>query len=44
MPRIKLTLTIEKEILKDYKEFCNKEGINISRRVENFIKKDMGEI
>ncbi|MEK6889242.1 MAG: DUF6364 family protein [Nanoarchaeota archaeon] len=41
MARIKLTLTIEEEFLKRYKDFCKKEGINISRRVENFMNNDM---
>ncbi len=41
MNRKKLTLTIDKEILIEYKEHAKREGINISRRVEKFMKKDM---
>ena len=31
--RIKLTLTIGEKVLSNYKKLCQKEGINISRRV-----------
>ena len=41
MTRKKLTITIEEEILKKYKEFCEKHSINISRRIEKHIEKDM---
>jgi hypothetical protein len=34
----KLTLSINKEILKKYKELCEREGLVISKQVENFIK------
>lgn len=43
MTRIKLTLTIDEEILKNYKEFCEKEGVNISKRVEKYMKKDLSK-
>lgn len=37
----KLTLSIDKEILKKYKEFCEDKGIIISKQVENLMKKQM---
>ena len=41
--RRKLTLSIDEKILKKYKEYARKEGINISRRVEKYIRKELGE-
>ncbi|MBS3083708.1 hypothetical protein J4423_02795 [Candidatus Pacearchaeota archaeon] len=43
MVRKKLTLTIDEKILREYKEFCEKEGINISKRVEKYMKKDLNK-
>lgn len=39
--RKKLTLTIDEKILKKYKRHCEKHSINISRRVEKFMLRDM---
>jgi len=39
--RIKLTLTIGEKVLSNYKKLCQKEGINISRRVEIFMEKEL---
>lgn len=36
---IAITLSVNKEIYKKYKEFCNNEGLLISRQVERFMKK-----
>ena len=41
MPRKKLTITIEEKILNQYKKYCEKNAINISRKVEQHMKKDM---
>ena len=38
---IKLTLSINKLLLRGYKEYCNKEGLIISKQFENFIKKEL---
>ncbi len=35
--KTKLTLSIDKNILKGYKEFCVEEGFIISRQVEKFM-------
>lgn len=41
--KAKLTITIEKELLKRFKEFCDKEGYKVSTKigklVEKFLKK-----
>ena len=37
--KTKLTLSIDKETLKIYKQFCEDEGIIISKQVENLMKK-----
>jgi len=39
--RSKLTLSINKEVLKKYKKFCENNGIIISKQVENLMKKQM---
>ena len=38
---IKLTLSINKEILKAYKKFCEEKGLIISKQIENFIKSQL---
>lgn len=35
---VKLTLSINKEILKAYKRFCEERGLIISKQIENFMK------
>ena len=42
MTRKKLTLSIDKRVLEKYKNYAQKEGINISRRVEKYLRKNMG--
>ncbi len=37
----KLTLSINKEILKDYKIFCEENGLIISKQIENFMKSQL---
>lgn len=41
MGRKKLTLSIDEKVLKKYKEYAQKEGINISRRVEKYMRKEL---
>ena len=36
--KVKLTLSIDKETLIRYKELCDKEGMIISKQVENLMK------
>lgn len=39
--RKKLTLTIDEHVLDKYKKYCLKFGLNLSRRLEKFMEKDM---
>lgn len=41
---MKLTLSIDKDILERYKKYCEKEGIIMSKQVEKFMKKQLKEI
>lgn len=41
MVRKKLTLSIDEKMLKKYKDNAKKEGINISRRVEKYMKEEL---
>jgi hypothetical protein len=43
MEKIKLTLSIDKNLLEKYKKYCKKEGLIISRQVEKFIEKKLEE-
>lgn len=38
---VKLTLSINKKILRKYKEYCEKKGIIISKQVERFMGKEL---
>jgi len=38
---VKLTLSIKKELLKQYKDLCEEEGMIISKQFEKFIKKEL---
>jgi hypothetical protein len=40
MARKQLTITIE-EVLKKFKEHCEENDINISKRIERYMKKDL---
>lgn len=37
--KVKKTFTIDKEVWKQFHEFCNKKSINKSLLLENYIKK-----
>jgi len=41
MVRKPLTITIEEKILKEFKKYCEEEAINISRKIEKYIKKEL---
>lgn len=41
MTRRKLTLSIDEKVLKKYKDYAKKEGINISRRMEKYMRKEL---
>ncbi len=34
---VKLTLSVNKDLLEKYKEYCRKEGLMLSKQFENFI-------
>lgn len=38
---VKLTLSVNKKILREYKKYCEKKGIIISKQVEKFMKKQL---
>lgn len=40
---VKLTLSIKKNLLTQYKKFCEEEGLIISKQFEKFIKKELGK-
>jgi len=40
---IKLTLSIEKKILSDFKKYCEEEGIIISKQIEKFMRSKLKE-
>jgi len=37
----KLTITLPENLLKSFKEFCEKNGINLSGRIAILIKEDL---
>jgi post-segregation antitoxin (ccd killing protein) len=39
--KVKLTLSIDKELLREFKDYCKKEGLIISRQVEKFIEEKL---
>ena len=39
--KVKLTLSINEELLKKFKNYCEKEGLIISRQVEKFIEEEL---
>lgn len=38
------TFNIDEEVYKKFAEYCKKEGISMSKKVENFIKQEMERI
>lgn len=39
--KIKMTLLVDKEIHKKYRDFCKKEGLVMSGQIEKFMKTQM---
>ena len=39
--KLKLTLSIDKEVLLKYKKICEEEGIIISKQVENLMRSQL---
>jgi len=39
--KTKLTLSIDKNLLDEYKKYCEKEGLIISRQVEKFMEEQI---
>lgn len=37
----KLTLSVNEKILKEYKKYCGKKGLIISKQVEKFMEKEL---
>ena len=38
---VKLTLSVDEELLREYKKYCGEIGLVISKQVENFMKKTL---
>ncbi len=38
---LKLTISINKEILEAFKEYCVREGLILSKQLENFMEKKL---
>ncbi len=36
-----LTISIEEEILKKFKEYCEEEAINMSKKLEKYMKQEL---
>jgi len=43
MARIQFTVTIEKKVLERYRKHCRDNDINMSKRIERHMKKEMKE-
>jgi len=41
MARKPLTISIEKEVLKKFKQYCEDEAINLSRKIEKYMKEEL---
>jgi len=42
MSRVQFTITIDKGVLAKYREHCKDNDINMSKRIERYMKKEMG--
>ena len=42
MARKPLTISIEEDVLKRFKEYCENSDINVSKRIERYMKKEIG--
>ena len=41
MTRKPLTISIEEEILKNFKRHCEEEAINMSKKIEKYMKQEL---
>lgn len=41
MSREPLTISIEEEILKEFKKYCEDNDINLSKRIERYMKEEL---
>ncbi|MEK6856946.1 MAG: hypothetical protein AABX49_02940 [Nanoarchaeota archaeon] len=41
MSRVQFTITIEESILGKYRKYCQDKDINMSKRVERYMKKEI---
>ena len=41
MNRKPLTISIEGKILKDFKDYCEEEAINMSKKIEKYMKQEL---
>lgn len=41
MSRKPLTISIEEGILKNFKKYCEEEAINISKKIEKYMKQEL---
>jgi len=42
--KIKLTLSVDEQLLRKYKKYCKEQGLVISRRVEKFIENELERV
>lgn len=38
------TFNLDKEVYKEFSEYCRKQGISMSKKVENFIREELEQI
>jgi len=43
MGRKQITVTIDEKILAEFKKMCDDNDINMSKRVERYMRKDLGK-
>jgi len=41
MGRKQITVTIDEAILKEFKKMCDENDVNMSKRIERYMKKDI---
>jgi len=44
MGRKTIALSLDEQIYKEYKKYCEENSLILSRKVENFIKEELGKI
>lgn len=42
MVRKQLTITIDEKVLDKFKKYCEKNDINMSKRIERYMRKELG--